>query len=1041
MIDLGKWALDNKKLVYFLIVVLVLGGALSYYQMSKLEDPEIKIRQAVVVTVYPGASAHEVELEVTDMLEKNIRSMRNVELVESRSMNDVSIIQVGLLSTLPESEVEQHWDILRRKVNNCRQQLPKTARAPIVKDDFGDVFGLFYAVTSDGFSDEELAKYTELVQREIQNIEGISRVEIYGKRNKCLNIQLHEEKLANLGIHPAKVYLTLAGMNETIYSGYYPTGNQRLRISVSGKNKTKEDIENIILQGHENDQLRLKDLATITEEYEQPIRNEMFYDGEQAFGLSISVLSGKDITKLGDQVEKRLNELKKTQIPVGINFHKIFFQSERVKDTISSFLINLIESVAIVVLILMLTMGFRSGVIIGTSLVVIVFGTFLILNLLDGTLQRVSLGAFILAMGMLVDNAIVIVDGILVDLRQGVARKEALTRIGQKTAKPLLGATLIAILAFLPLYLSPDMTGVYVRDLFIVLAISLMLSLILALTHVPIMAERGIKVKDGDDNAVLYNSKFYKAYKKTLSWILHNRFITIILTIILLCVSAFCYQFVPQEFFPDMNYDQLYIEYKLPENSNSTQVKKDLKEIEQYLLAKKEITHVTTSIGATPSRYNLVRGIAMPSLGYGELIVDFTSNKTLVESVEDLQTYLTQHYPQAIVRVKRYNLMYKKYPIELQFTGPDPAVLKDLSKQAEEIMKNSPYIQLVSNDWENEILALHINYNQANARHSGISRSDMSLSLLASSDGIPISQFYEGKDKKNIYFKIVDNEGKKVNALENIPTFSMSPHISGLLSKENALKGISRKFDKTDALSKSLETTPLSQATDGVELVWEDPIVLRHNGSRAIKAQCEPKGVSAEVARQSILNEIEKIKLPTGYKCEWQGEAQASKSSTKYLFANLPLAIILIIFLLILLFKDYRKPIIILLSVPLILVGVVFGILLSGKTFGFVAIIGVLGLIGMMVKNGIILIDEITLQLQNTDNPEEALINSSMSRLRPVMMAALTTILGMIPLLSDDLFGSLAVTIMSGLLIGSVITLVFIPILYTIFFRIKLTKK
>lgn len=1035
--DISKWALDNKKLIYFLIAVLVVGGALSYYSMSKLEDPELKIRQAIIVTTYPGASAYEVELEVTDRLERSIRTMHNVETVESRSMNDVSIILVSLSATLPEKEVEQYWDMLRRRVNDAHPLLPVGADIPIVKDDFGDVYGLFYAMTSDGFSDEELDRYASLVQRELQNIEGISRVEIYGKRKECLKIELHEDKMANLGIHPAEVLLALQGMNETIYSGYYETGNARMRMSVSAKNRTPEDIGNILLQGHENDQLRLKDIASISKGFEEPIRSEMFYDGQQAFGISISALSGMDITKLGKLVEKRLATLKEEQIPEGIAFNKVFFQSERVEETIRSFLFNLLESVVIVVVILMLTMGIRSGLIIGTSLIVIVFGSFLILNLFDGTLQRVSLGAFILAMGMLVDNAIVIVDGILVDMKRGVPQREALTSIGRKTAMPLLGATLIAILAFLPLYLSPDMSGVYVRDLFLVLAISLLLSLVLALTHVPIMEAKRLRVKPQKENALPYNNRLYRVHRKVLRWLLQHRWLTIGGTVFLLVISAYCYRFLPQEFFPDMNYDQLYIEYKLADGVNSTQVKEDLREIEQYLLQQRDIRHVTTSIGGTPSRYNLVRAIALPSLAYGELIVDFSSSKQLVRQVDSLQSYLTEHYPQAEVRVKRYNLMYKKYPIELQFTGPDPAILKGLTAKAEEIMRHNPHVHLVSNDWGAEVPALSVDYNQFNGRSSGLSRTDVGLSLLASTGGIPISQFYEGREQRAIYFKIVDDKGQNIEALEHIPIFALTPQLKGLLSRSVVQGAMMGKVRANEFVDKTLQTIPLSQASNGVKLIWESPVVIRYNGMRAMRAQCEPYGVSAEAARQSLIKEIEQMELPQGYSYEWQGEAQASKNSTKYLFANLPLAIILIIFILILLFKDYRKPLIILLCVPLILIGVVLGVLLSGKTFGFVAIVGLLGLIGMMVKNGIILIDEITLQLAHTDAPIDALLDSSASRLRPVMMAALTTILGMIPLLSDDLFGSLAVTIMGGLLVGSLITLVFIPILYAIFFKIK----
>ncbi len=510
MKDWGNWALDNRKLLYFVIAVLVVGGVLSFYDMSKLEDPEIKVKQAIVLTVYPGASAHQVELEVTDVLEKNIRSMKELEYVSSRSMNDVSMITVELSTLVKNKDVPQHWDILRHKVGDVQSSLPEGAGKSVVMDGFGDVYGIFYAMTADGFSDRETGDYAELVKREIQTIEGISDVIIYGERKECINIELYEDRMATLGVHPAEVLATLDGQNKTVYSGYYESNGYRLLVSVNDKYKTVADIENLLLQGHENDQLRLRDIARVTEDYENPTRNEMRYDRQQALGIAVSAMSGTDITKIGWQVENKIEHLKESRLPAGIVLNKVFYQPDRVNDALGSFMINLIESILIVIGILMLTMGFRSGVIIGTSLFIVVAGSFLVLHFFDGTLQRVSLAAFVLAMGMLVDNAIVIVDGILVDIKQGKPRRTALTSIGLKTAMPLLAATLIAILAFLPIFLSPDTTGVYVRDLFIVLAVSLLLSWILALTQVPIQANAMFAIRQKNKNKDPYDHKAYQ---------------------------------------------------------------------------------------------------------------------------------------------------------------------------------------------------------------------------------------------------------------------------------------------------------------------------------------------------------------------------------------------------------------------------------------------------------------------------------------------------------------------------------------------------
>ena len=512
--------------------------------------------------------------------------------------------------------------------------------------------------------------------------------------------------------------------------------------------------------------------------------------------------------------------------------------------------------------------------------------------------------------------------------------------------------------------------------------------------------------------------------------------------IALVVLSGFSYRFMKQGFFPDMVYDQLYMEYKLPEGINSTRVARDLEEIEAYLKKRPEITHVTTSIGGTPARYNLVRNIANPSLSYGELIIDFTSPDALVDNMAEIQQYLSSHYPDAYVKLNRYNLMFKKYPIEAQFTGPDPAVLHQLADSARKIMENCPDVCLITTDWEPQVPVLTIEYDQPTARAIGLSRNDVSLSLLTATSGIPIGSFYEGIHKDNIYLRCLDEHGKPIENLDNTQIFSSLPSLNGLLTQEMMMKLKAGTLSKEELVETLMGTTPLKQISKRIDVKWEDPVVPRYNGQRSQRVQCSPvPGVETEKARQSIAGQIERIPLPDGYKLQWQGERNASTKSMQYLFKNFPFAIILMISILIMLFKDYRKPVIIFCTIPLVFVGVVAVMLLTGKTFNFVAIVGTLGLIGMIIKNGIVLMDEITLQISQGVEPVTALIDSSQSRLRPVMMASLTTILGMIPLLPDAMFGSLAASIMGGLLFGTLITLLFIPILYALFFHIKKTDK
>ncbi len=1043
----SKWALDNRNLINFLVLCLVVGGFFAYNAMSKLEDPEIKVRQAMVVTTYPGASAHQVELQVTDPLEKSIREMAAVDYVQSQSYADLSLITVELKTTTPPGEVEQEWDMLRRKVDNAQSQLPADASTSVVKDDFGDVYGMFYALTGDGLDDRQLSDYAELIKREVAEIEGVTRVSIYGKRNECINIEMLEDKMANLGVMPTEVLLTISNQNKTSYAGYYNNGNRRVRVTVNDKFDNVEDIQNMVIQGHEDDQLRLKDIAKVYEGYESVTRNEMAYDGTRALGISIACSSQFDIVKVGKKVEEKVEELE-SRMPAGVECEKVFFQPERVNAAISTFLINLLESVLIVVVVLIFFMGLKSGIIIGTSLVVIVFGSFLVLKGFDGTLQRVSLASFILAMGMLVDNAIVIVDGVLVDRKMGKPRIETLTSIGTKTAMPLLGATLIAILAFFPIFLSPDTAGVYVRDLFIVIAVSLFLSWVLALIHVPIMADNwllpksyqgGTAAEDGDaTGSDLYKGVAYDVLQKIMSFGLSHRWTMVVLALIMLAVSGISYQFVDRAFFPDMEYDQLYMEYKLPEGNNYKQTEQDLISISQILKKKDYIKHITASVGGAPSRYNLVRSMPTPSLAYGELIIDFNSPADLVAHIDELQSEIDRLYPDAYVKFKRYNLMYKKYPIEACFHGPDPAVLHRLTDSAMAIVRRSDKVYLPTSDWEPLVPVLSVDYNQQMARAQGLSRSDVSLSMMTYTSGIPIGSFFDGIHPENIYIKCTDPQGEDVRRLTGVELFSTMPNVTQFLNRSTVMQLMSGNLTKADIIKAITKTTPLLQVANDIDIVWEEPVVCRYNGQRTQRVQCSPRpGVGTELARQAIAKEIEKIKLPAGYSLSWEGEKKASDQSMKYLFNAFPLAIFLMVLILILLFKDYKKPTIIFCCIPLILIGVIPSVLVSGKPFGFVAIVGVLGLIGMMIKNGIVLMDEINLEITQGIEPRTALIQSSKSRLRPVMMASLTTILGMVPLVPDAMFGSLAVTIMGGLFAGTIITLIFIPVLYALFFKVK----
>ena len=1025
-LNLSSWGLSHQRLVLLLIVILTLGGVRAFFRMPKLEDPEIEVRQAVVVGIYPGASAHQIELELTGPLENSIRKTDHILFTQSYSYADMCYILVTQDVSIPSEELQENWMIMRNHL--AATSLPAGSQL-IVRDDFGQMSGLFYALKGEGVEPERLSAFAEMIRRELQKLDGVSHVDIYGTPQKRVNIALRQDLLSSMDITPAEVMATLSGQGATTYAGYFLSGDYRIRVGVDNRFRSVEDIRSLLLKGHEGEMFRLEDIADVTLEEERTVREEFRRDGERVLGLLISAKSGTDIVKVGASVEKTIERLQATRMPASVSCEKVFFQSDRVKDAMGSFLLNLIGSLLLVIVLLMITMNFRSGIILGITLVVTVLGTVLFLDMTDGALQRVSLGSFILAMGMLVDNAIVIVDGILVGRQKGLSRWEALTSIGQKTAIPLLGATLIAILAFLPIFLSPDVTGLYVRDMFIVLAVSLLLSWLLALVLVPILGDRWLYSQPLMP-AQPQSSRPHQWLSKALEYALSNRWRAVGAMVGLLAIAGLSFSLMPRELFPDMEYDQLYMEYKLPEGTHPSRVKADLDSIGRELMAFPGVKHVTTSIGATPGRYNLVRSVALPSLSYGELIVDFESVHALDRSIDSLQRYFSAKYPDAFLKFKPYNLMFMRYPIELTFCGPDPAVLHQLADSAMIVARSLGCIDPLTTDWAPRVPVLMADYDQARGRQQGISRMEVALSLLSATDGMPLGSYYDGAVNHNIYVSTTDQQGAPLSDLGNATVSSLLPNLEG--AWENAdwaglLSGAS-------SLRLS-QTVPLREVAGDMNLQWEDPVIPHYNGERSHSVMGHAsKGYLTEEARARLASEVEQWELPDGYSIQWGGEKYATNLSISNLLRSYPLVILLMLAILLAITRRFRISILLLLSVPFIFVGIVPAILLTGSTFNFVAIVGTLGLVGMMLKNGIVLVDEIGLQREAGADLKQAIMDASLSRLRPVMLASLTTVLGMVPLLFDDMFSSLAATIMGGLLVGTVIVLVFIPVLYSLFF-------
>lgn len=1028
-------------LFWSLMTFILIAGVLAFLQMPKLEDPAVSVKQAMVIVPYPGATAHEVELKVAQTMEDELRALPNVKKIKSECQNGMATITVEFQMTVLQKDLEQHFDLLRRKVNDSRSKLPQDCYDPIVIDDMMDVYGIFYAFTGEGYSYPELYKYAKLIRRELLGVKGVKRILITGNRDEVIQITLSKEKIARNGIIPTQIMMSLQNAGKTVNAGSYQNESDRLPLHVSSAVTDEKDIRNLLIRTPQGKTIRLGDIAQIERTYSEPQRNGFFVDGKPALAICLTMEENAIVPDVGKAVEKRLTEIM-PQIPVGMEMEKIFFQPDKVDEAISSFMVNLVESVLIVILILIFTMGFRSGLIIGFGLILTIAVSFPILLMCGTTLQRISLGAFIVAMGMLVDNAIVIMDGILIDKARGLGPKTYLYRIGQHTAMPLLGATLIAVSTFLAVYLSPDSAGEYAGDLFLVLCVSLLASWILALTQVPVCAKSWLPTREKKtQQPQIYHSPIHRFIRRTISLLVEYKKTTLATAFILLALCIFGMTKVKNLFFPDFDYKQFIVEYFLPSQTDPDRIRKDLLEMSALLKKNPAIERVAASMGSAPAHYCLVRPMTSGGDCYGELMVDCKDYETVVAQKPAVRKLLRERYPDAYIRIRKYNFsIASSHTVEVEFSGPDPAILRKLSQQAEDIMRRCPYVDpySVGNNWKPKGKTLTADYVREDALRSGIERSDVGNALLAATDGLPVGVLNDQDRTVLIHLLVRNPDGSRITNLNDIPVWSTL----NLRMDNDALKGVLTGSTKTDELQDQLfRSVPLGNVARQIRLDWEDNYIYRLNGQRAIEAECDPntdlyEATPAKVVA-SIQKEIEGIPLPDGYKMRWVGEGELQEEAIGNLMKYLPVTLFIILGILLLLFNSWKKVILILLCFPFVFCGITPALLLFRQPFTFMAIIGMMGLIGMMVKNAIVLVDEINrLQQEEHLHPYHAVVEATVSRVRPVLMASLTTIMGMIPLVNDPMYGSMAITIMGGLTVGTLITLVLLPIFYTALFHI-----
>lgn len=1007
--SLPEYSLKNRKVVWFFLFILLAGGALGFVTLGKKEDSVFVIKSASLVCSYPGATPLEVEQLVTEPIEREVQSMRLVHKITSESYYGLSKILVELDPATRASEIPQLWDELRRKVLNIQPRLPAGASPVTVADDFGDVYGIYYGLSVDGgFTWAELRDWAQRIKTALVTVDGVQKVSLFGEQTPVVNVYVNLAALANFAIRPETIVATIGQQNTIVNSGEKQAGALQIQILEAGTYKGLDDISNQMLTAASGKQYRLGDIARVERGYADPPQTLMRVDGRRAVGIGISTEAQVDVVKTGEKIIRVLDGLTR-QMPVGMDLTVLYPENRIAQQANATFVLNLAESVAIVILIIMLVMGFRAGVLIGSSLLFSIGGTLLLMQFLGEGLNRTSLAGFIIAMGMLVDNAIVVTDNAQQAMLRGVARRRAVVDGANAPRWSLLGATLIAIFSFLPLYLAPSSVAEIVKPLFVVLALSLLLSWVLALTQTPLFGDFMLRVNPAAHDP--YDTKFYRAFDRLLAALLRWRWGVVAGVVALFAAALAVMGLMPQNFFPSLDKPYFRADVLLPEGYNIRDTERNLRTMEEWLHAQPEVKTVSVTMGSTPPRYYLASSSVSLRPNFGNILVEL-HDKGQTEAVEArFNAYVRAMCPDVWLRSSLFKLSpVPDAAIEFGFIGDDIDTLRRLTQAAEEIMWRTAGTVNIRNSWGNRVPTWLPLYSQMKGLRIGVTRSQMAQGITIATQGYRLGEYREGDQFMPILLKDENIDTYNLTNLQALPIFTPAGKVYSI-----------------------------EQATDGFRFEYRVGVVKRYNRQRVMKAQCDPgRGVNTmqlyATLRDSVLRGVV---LPEGYSMKVFGEQESQQESNSALARYMPLTMVLIFIVLLLLFRNYREPAVILLMIPLIFIGVVLGLAVTGKVFNFFSLLGLLGLVGMNIKNAVVLVEQIGVLRSEGKGAYEALTAATRSRIVPVAMASGTTILGMLPLLFDSMFGAMAATIMGGLLVATLLTVCVLPVVYAIFYNIR----
>ncbi len=1011
--NIGEYSVKSKVVSWLLVVIMVGGGVLAFEKMGKLEDPAFTIKSAKILTRYPGATAQEVQDEVTYHLEDAIQRMEQVKRIKmSVSRPGLSDILIDFKDKYRAADLPNIFDELRRKVADVSPSLPPGAAAPTVIDDFGDVYGVYVVLTGEDYSWRDLYDTADAVKKQLILVPGVRKVVIDGQQSEVVYVDISRARMAELGIDLAMITHILRSQNEVVNAGNVRVDDDYIRISPTGNFQSVQEMGDLLISSNERRLVYLKDIATITRAYDEVPGKMYFINGKPGLTLGISMLGGENVVEVGNRLEDKVIDLLSI-IPIGMKLVPVYNQPKEVDNSVSGFLVSVAQAVGIVLAVLLLFMGLRTGVIIGAVLLITVAGTLFIMDLYGIELQRISLGALVIALGMLVDNAIVVAEGMLVRMQAGMTAMKAAGEAVGKTMWALLGGTVIGILAFSAIGLSPDNTGEFASSLFYVILISLSLSWITAVSTTPLLC--ALLLKPGDSGGEgeqkdPYAGKAFQIYRGLVGAAVNHRWLTVASVVGLFVLAVIGFGNVKSGFFPDSNTPLFFVDIYEPEGSDIRTTRDSTLRVSEFLRAQPGVVQTTTVVGGPHQRFTLVYDSKEPSRAYSQIIVQTEVRDQIPAVMDAVSEFMRTELPSLDPIIKALRIgPGRDAKIEARFSGPEAQVLRELAEQAKVIMRADPESRDVRDDWRNPVKVVTPVFNEQVGRQLGISREDLGAALRSAFEGQPVGTYRDGIRLLPISIRAAEDERVDIDNIRDAQVWS-------------------------PALGRSV---PLSQVVSRFETTWENAVLRSRNRIPTIIASCNASGPLATPLFERLRPQIEAMELPPGYSLAWGGEYEDSVNAQAGLAGALPVGFLLMIITSIFLFGKLRQPGIIWLTVPLAIIGITAGLLTTGGAFDFMSILGALSLVGLLIKNAIVLIEEIDQQIETGKDRYEAVLDSAVSRMRPVVLAAATTILGLIPLLADVFFVNMSVTIMAGLGFASVLTLIVVPTLYAIFFRIK----